>query len=59
MNDLLNDDDPDATFTRPDGAVVRNLTPEEYDATYADGTPCNAPPEELLRSLYQEEGEED
>lgn len=38
----LHDDDPAAAVTTPAG-VVRNLTAEEYAATYATGTPHDLP----------------
>lgn len=41
--DVLHEDDPGRVVRMPDGRVVRNLTAEEYDATYADGGPCNDP----------------
>ena len=34
---VLHEDDPAATFTFPDGRVVRNLSAAEYAATYAGG----------------------
>lgn len=46
MADILNDDDLRATVTLPDGRVVKNLTPEEYAATYADGSVHGADIEE-------------
>lgn len=45
MPDVLHTDDPERTVTMPDGRVVRNLTADEYAATYADGDACNAGPE--------------
>jgi len=40
---VLHDDDPDAEVTTPAGPV-RNLTAEEYAATYATGEPHALPP---------------
>lgn len=37
MSDVLNDADPAATVALGE-RVVRNLTAEEYEATYATGT---------------------
>lgn len=42
MTDPLHDDDPTAEVTTPAG-VVRNLTAEEYAATYATGTAHDLP----------------
>lgn len=41
MNDVLHEDDDTAEVTLEDGRVVRNLSAEEYAATYVDGTPHN------------------
>jgi hypothetical protein len=38
MTDILNNDDPTAEVVLQDGRVVRNLTAEEYAATFATGT---------------------
>lgn len=43
----LHDDDPDAQAVTADGRVVRNLSPDEYAASYADGHPHTIPPEVL------------
>lgn len=50
-HDVLNDDALNATYVREDGTVIRNLTADEYAASYADGTPCHAP--------LSDEGDED
>lgn len=36
MTEPLHTDDPTATFTMPDGRVIKNLTPVDYDITYDD-----------------------
>lgn len=39
MSDVLHEDDNTAEVTLEDGRVVRNLSAEEYAASYAGGTP--------------------
>lgn len=41
MSDVLHEDDQTASVTLEDGRVVRNLSAEEYAASYAGGTPHN------------------
>lgn len=50
----LNTDEPNRAVTMPDGRVVRNLTDDEYAATYAEGTPCNAGLIDWLRANHPE-----
>lgn len=38
MTDILHEDDNVASVTLDDGRVVRNLTADEYAASYAGGT---------------------
>jgi hypothetical protein len=52
-DETLHDDDQAAEITLGDGRVVRNLTPEEYAATYADGTP-HAIPGDVLAEVEAE-----
>lgn len=47
MPEPLHDDDPAAEVTTDDGRVIRNLTAEEYAATYADGEPHSIPADVL------------
>lgn len=53
MPDVLHEDDPDAELRYADGSVVRNLTAEEYAATYAEGTTHGVPAEALQRVLAE------
>jgi hypothetical protein len=46
----LNDDDPAATADTDDGGMVRNLTAEEYAASYGQGEP-HALPDDVLAAL--------
>lgn len=54
MSAPLHDDDPAAEVETPAG-VVRNLTPEEYAATYATGEPHHLPDEVLAALPVDEE----
>jgi hypothetical protein len=53
MTEPLHDDDPAATV-EVDGRQVRNLTAEEYAASYADGQPHELPPD-VLAALPRED----
>jgi hypothetical protein len=46
VSEPLNEDDPAATVDTEQG-TVRNLSPEEYAATYAQGEPEQLPAEVL------------
>jgi len=48
---VLHQDDPTRATTREDGTAVRNLTPDEYVASYADGTPHTIPPDVLAKAV--------
>jgi hypothetical protein len=39
-----------ADVTMPDGRVIRDLTAEEYDATYSDGEPHGIPADVLAEA---------
>lgn len=56
---LLHEDDPQAEVVMPDGRVVRNLSAEEYAATYATGTVHDerpgSPPEPNLAGVDDED----
>jgi hypothetical protein len=49
VSEPLNDDDPAATVDT-DGGTVRNLTAEEYAASYGQGEP-HALPDDVLAAL--------
>ncbi|MBI1759385.1 MAG: hypothetical protein HYR62_09200 [Actinobacteria bacterium] len=52
MTSVLHEDDPVGEYLTADGRVVRNLSAEEYEETYSNGTPCQTIPDEvLLRAL--------
>lgn len=46
--ETCHNDEPDRVVQMPDGRLVRNLTPDEYAATYSEGTPCHAIPDDVL-----------
>ena len=46
--ETCHNDETDRAVQMPDGRLVRNLTPEEYAATYAEGTPCRSIPDDVL-----------
>jgi hypothetical protein len=48
---VLHTDDPQRTTTRADGTEVRNLTPDEYAASYAEGEPHRIPPDVIARAV--------
>lgn len=50
MPAVLHQDDPARTTTGPDGRPIRNLTAEEYAATYAEGTGGHALPDGMLET---------
>lgn len=52
---ILHTDDPARTTTREDGTPVRNLTAEEYAASYNDGTPHTIPPDVLAKAVADAE----
>lgn len=47
----LHKDEPDRSVTLPDGREVKNLTAEEYDATYAEGEPHTIPDDVMADAL--------
>lgn len=53
MSEPLNDDDPGACIDTPAGPV-RNLTADEYAATYAEGEP-HCIPDDVLNAVEQRE----
>jgi hypothetical protein len=48
---VLHTDDPARVTTREDGTEVRNLTAEEYAATYAQGTPHVIPQDVIAKAV--------
>lgn len=48
---VMHTDTPDSAVTLPDGRVIRNLSDEEYAATYADGEPHGIPADALAAAL--------
>jgi hypothetical protein len=52
---VLHEDDPNRVTAREDGTQVRNLTAEEYAASYADGTPHTIPPDVLAKAIADAE----
>lgn len=58
MTEPLHWDDPTRTVTLPDGRVIRNLTVEEYNATYAEGTTHGVPADVLAEAMAKLEGPE-
>lgn len=45
------DDSEGQSVTMPDGRVIVNLTPEAYDATYAEGAPHEIPADVLAAAI--------
>lgn len=54
MSAPLHEDDPDAVI-ETDAGTVRNLSAEEYAATYATGEPHQLPPDVLAVLPVDEE----
>lgn len=53
MTHALHDDDPTAEVTTDGGRTIRNLSAEEYAATYAEGE-AHAIPDDVLADLEAE-----
>lgn len=47
----LHKDEPDRSVTLPDGREVKNLSADEYDATYAEGEPHTIPDDVMADAL--------
>ena len=55
----LHEDAVEASALADDGSTVRNLSPAEYEASYADGDPHPVAPPEVLAELGIDTGKDD